>query len=105
MNELYDKRKIENYDIITESYVGYCKSDHIPKMTNEELEKELKKVNKDIDTVKSEIDDEEYPSFVLKERIENGEYYKSLIEKELLSRKKEDKEDKKFKDKLSDYKK
>lgn len=86
MDKYFDRRRIENTDVFTESYLGYGKND-LSKMTTEELKSELKRAEADIKTLQDEIDEaDSYPSYSMKERMENANLYKHMIEKEISDR-------------------
>lgn len=110
MTELFDKRQIVYENSFTESYIGYGKND-LSKMTKKELHAELKRVEEDIKNLTSEIEDaDSYPSYALKERLENAIWYRDKVIAEIGEDRQEIKESshhifKTFKKKLKDYKK
>ena len=77
MENLYDKIPIT----ISESYVGYGKDD-LGEMTKSELEKELKRTEREIENFREELASTGIttPSYVLKERIEDAIHYKKKVE-------------------------
>ena len=86
MQELFDKTSIENFSTVTEAYIGYGQND-LNKMTDVELKKELKRVNKDIEQIQNEIDEaDSYPSYAIKERLENEKWYKNKVMDEISKR-------------------
>lgn len=76
VNELYDKR---NFPVM-EEYVGYDNK-VLSKMTLVELRDELKIAEKELNMAKEEVEKADgHPSYVLKERVKNAEYYKNKVE-------------------------
>lgn len=86
MLKLFDKTSIENFNSVTEAYIGYGQND-LNKMTDVELRQELKRVEKDIKQIENEIDDaDSYPSYAIKERLENEKWYKNKVMDEISKR-------------------
>ena len=98
--------------VMTETYVGYGKDD-LNEMTLNELKTELKRTESEIARFEDELANTRIttPSFVLKERIKDAEFYKKKIEYKIArlfedkeEEKKEGKAPKVYRDKLTDYK-
>ena len=110
MNNIYDKNLLQP---ITESYVRYGRL-KLDELSLKELKTELKRVENELEKIQDEVDESiGVPAYILKERIENINWYKDKIEKEIsiksIKEKKVIKESvsnykfKKFKNKLTDY--
>lgn len=67
---------------IQESYIGYGRKTDLNKMGLLELKEELKMADKQVKLCKEEIEssDDGVPSFALKEKLQNAEYYKKKVE-------------------------
>ena len=107
MDKIYDDKPI----VINETYVGYGKTD-LSEMNKSELQKELERTEREIEGIEEELQrtDIRTPSYVLKERIADAEFYKKKIEYALANLVKQEsvKENnnkfKIYKKQLSDYK-
>lgn len=90
MNGLFDKNKIPDIGkTITESYIGYGKND-LHEMNEKELKAELSRTNNEIKSIEDEIEDaNSFPSFALKEKLDNAYYYRDKVIDALSKYKKE----------------
>ena len=76
IDELYDTR---NFPVM-EEYIGYDIK-VLSKMTLVELRDELKRADRELNIAKEEVEKADgHPSYVLKERVKNAEYYKKKVE-------------------------
>lgn len=79
MEKIFDENRIP----INESYIGYGKND-LSEMSKSELKKELERTERELNEIKDEIDEaNSFPSYALKERLENTKWYKNKVENAL----------------------
>lgn len=70
-----------------EEYIGYG-TNELPKLSDEELKKELQRVEKELEEFNEELNssDKEFPVYVIKENIKNAEYEIERIKNEIANR-------------------
>lgn len=80
-----EKGFIDRDNIYTiEAYIGYGKKTDLHKMTLTQLQDELKMSDKLINRAQEEVNGADgYPSYALKEKLENAKYYKRQVEKRI----------------------
>ena len=72
---------------IKEEYIGYG-TNELPKLSDEELEKEVKRIKKELSEYYDELNssDNEFPVYTIKENIKNSEYDLQRVEEEIANR-------------------
>jgi chromosome segregation ATPase len=71
-------------NLVTEEYIGYGRKTDLQKMNLTDLLGELKMAQTQIESCKEEVDGADgYPSFALKEKLQNAEYYKKEVQKQI----------------------
>lgn len=79
MEKIFDERKITDIEV-TEASINYNKD--IDDMDKEEIEKEIRLIEKEIQKIKTTIQNSgPIPSYILRERLKNAIIYKEKLEK------------------------